>query len=170
MRKLRDETILRDVLWHSIYYPYTKVAFTDQSFEMALQDTICLNEHSIEELKKEIEYRKHCVSLLVRSHFEFMNNRRGFIRKLKERSQTLKRSKESYVMYRTHEVALLDEYLARPNEAIPAGTPRISKKGMTAYLKSVRKGCAERKPWLPQKVFDPALIEGARAHYQMEEL
>jgi hypothetical protein len=47
---------------------------------------------------------------------------------------------------------------------------KVTESMKSIYLKKVRNGCAERKPWLPRPAFDPALVDAMEGDYESELL
>lgn len=167
MRKLRDETLVRNILLRSSSEDFSK-PFTDDSFERALQDSICLRERAIRDFEEHVEYLRHTVTMLVDTHFKFSKDKRAFVRRIysKARKKQLKSGgADLHSWFVGQQIRLLDQYLeskSETNSEEESITP-------TAYLEKVRKSCAERKPWLPRPVFDAALLDAATVDREAEE-
>jgi hypothetical protein len=152
MRKLRDETIIRNVLLKSTRDDSGK-PYSDESFERALQEYICLYEHETEQLEEKTRFAKHYVNLLVKSHFAFSRDRRDFIDRVYAKIN--------------HNISILDDYLASQS-SVGAKSEEVTDE--RRYLRMVREGCEERKPWLPRPAFDAALIEAATEDYELDSI
>jgi hypothetical protein len=152
MRKLRDSTVAKKMLWNSACSLHSPLDYyEDELYESELQDNICFQEHAISQLDEEIKKRKGRINQLVKLHFEFAKDRRSFIKNLFEQIR--------------HDIQadcakLIENYLgSRIDEK-----EENKKETMTEleYLQHVREGCEKRL--LPRKVFNMSHIENSLIH------
>ena len=166
MRRLRDETTLRRILLLCSSEDFSK-PFTDDTFELALQDAICRREHIITELEEDIKYLRRTVKMLVNTHFEFSKDKRAFITRIYAKAGPhLKTGGDGlHSWFVGEQRRLLETYLDSKSKR--SNDDDLS--SPAAYLERVRQSCLQRKPWLPRPVFDSKLLDAAMTDVEVKE-